>query len=211
MKRANSQEFAYARIKEQIISLKMKPGSRIHAHDLAKQLELSRTPIREALSRLEQEGLVARTTGWGYTVRLLGLKDIIDLFRLRDILEVEAALEALKHMDSTTLEKLHSIHKRAQIMLSKGRLAEFRALNREFHLSIGLAAQNELLYRMLLMLNDRILLIGSMHIELRAHRAKEIDAENQRILEALSAGQAKRLKSAVLAHIKNAREGLLRT
>jgi DNA-binding GntR family transcriptional regulator len=209
MARNDAQEYAYAAIKAEIVSLRLRPGSRIHAHDLAKKLKISRTPVREALGRLEHDGLIQKTLGWGYAVRTFGLQEIIDLFSVREILEVEAGLEALRYIDEVTIAKLGAILNRAEVMCSAGKLAEFRALNRQFHLLIGHTAQNELLNRMLLMLNDRILIVGSMHIARRKQRTREITRENRKILDALSSMQPKAVKSAILLHIRKSKVGLL--
>ena len=82
--RRNSLAHAYDRIKESIVNMEVSPGQKLHAQELAVRLHVSRTPVREALGRLEQEGLVRRDTGWGYTVRSMNLKEILDLFALRD-------------------------------------------------------------------------------------------------------------------------------
>src|SRR5258706_3350357 len=173
MTRINHQDRAYNFIKEQIINLILAPGTRILAHDLARQLRLSRTPVREALSRLEQDGLIERTAGWGYTVRSLTLKEIVDMFKLRETLEVEAAHTALRYMDRATLTALRKINSAARAMVAKGRVTEARALNRRFHLTISAAARNDLLQRLLLIINDRIRLVGSMHLGVRSHRISE--------------------------------------
>ena len=67
---------AYDCIKESIINMAVSPGQKLHAQELAARLNVSRTPIREALGRLEQEGLVRRDSGWGYVVRPMNLKEI---------------------------------------------------------------------------------------------------------------------------------------
>lgn len=210
MKRSNAQDYAYKCIKEEIIHLELRPGSRIRAHELAEKFNLSRTPIREALGRLEQEGLITRASGWGYMVRTFDLQEIIDFFRVREILEVEAGLEALKNSNEKFITKLSTIQSRAESMYHAGKLSEFRALNRQFHLAIGLTAQNDLLHRMLSMLNDRILIVGSMHLERRKDRMKEIARENRKILNAFISGKPKNVKSAILQHIRNSKVGLLK-
>lgn len=210
MRRGNAQDYAYKCIKEEILQLRLRPGSRIHANEVAKNFNLSRTPIREALSRLEQEGLITRTSGWGYSVRSFDLQDIMDLFKLREILEVEAGLEALRNLNNKLVSKLRALQERAESLCVAGKVHEFRLLNRQFHLSIGLATHNELLNRMLLMLNDRILIVGSMHIERRKHRMSEIAKENRKIFEAIVSGNPSSVKSAILRHIRNSKIGLMR-
>src|SRR3972149_3590005 len=91
----NSQEKAYRFIREGIFGSEFKPDERLRAQELALRLGLSRTPVREALGRLEQEGLVRRDGGWGYVVRTMSLKEAEDVYKVRRVLELEAALEAM--------------------------------------------------------------------------------------------------------------------
>jgi len=102
----NAQEKAYEFVKEGILTLSLKPNSHLSAVGLAEALGMSRTPVREALSRLEQEGLVIKGPLNGFYVRAIRLKEIIDTYRVREALEVEAALEALPLIDKTILERL---------------------------------------------------------------------------------------------------------
>ena len=90
----NAQQTAYEYIKEEILALRLAPNARLNAIELASRLELSRTPVREALSRLEQDGLADRDVGGGFRVHALSLKEIVDTYKAREALEVEAALEA---------------------------------------------------------------------------------------------------------------------
>src|SRR5579862_9713664 len=103
-----SPEKVYVYIKEKIINLELAPGQKLRSQALAKELNLSRTPIREALGRLEQERLVRRDAGWGYVVRGLSFKEIFELFKIRESLEVLAALEAMPFIDRTKLANLKS-------------------------------------------------------------------------------------------------------
>jgi len=205
----NSQDRAYAFLKEKIINLSIKPGHRIRAQEIAKKIKASRTPVREALSRLEQEGLVIRDGGWGYLVRPITLKEISDLFRLRESLEVQAALEALPNLDEETIAEMEALLQSGASLLERENLEDFRAANREFHLMIAAASGNDLLYRILRMLDDRIRVVGALHLDRRKDRAKEVLAENAAILRALRQGDPAHVTEVVLAHVHNSRVGLL--
>ncbi|MBI3069558.1 MAG: FCD domain-containing protein [Betaproteobacteria bacterium] len=86
---------------------------------------------------------------------------------------------------------------------------EFRAANRRFHLLIAAATRNDLLHRLLFMIDDRIRVVGALHLDIRKDRAKEIIAENNAILAALRERDPARVTAVVLAHIRNSRAGLL--
>ena len=101
----NSQEKAYNHLKTEIISLSLRPGIPLRSEDIARKLRISRTPVREALSRLAQDGFVKRERGWGYVVYPLSHKDILDLFGVRESLEVQAAVEAQANLTTDDLHR----------------------------------------------------------------------------------------------------------
>jgi DNA-binding GntR family transcriptional regulator len=153
--------------------------------------------------------LVARDKGWGYVVRAITFKEILELFKLRESLEVQAALEALPHLNAELLERMEKVCDEAERLLKEKKLIEFRATNRQFHSLIAVATENDLLQRLLRMINDRIRLVGAMHLDVRRQRPQEALAENRMILEALRSRRGERVKHAVLAHIEKSRNGLL--
>src|SRR5688572_25561436 len=105
---ATLQERAYTYLRDRILNLDYKPNAALRTQAIAAELELSRTPIREALSRLEQAGLVAREGGWGYRVRSISFKEAMDVYKVREALEVEAVREALPVLDEPTLAHLRT-------------------------------------------------------------------------------------------------------
>ncbi len=199
----NAQEKAYQYIKEAIIGFQLKPDQRLVAADLATALNASRTPIREALSRLEQEGFVARAGGWGYVVRGMQLSDLLDLFRVREALELAAIAEAMPNLDPATIVQMQKTLDKA----SKTRAlpGKFVALNRSFHNQIVSKTRNELLRYMLAFISDRVQMTGVMTVQFHAQRMSEILQENQAILRALAAGDVAAAQEAARVHIQQAR------
>jgi DNA-binding GntR family transcriptional regulator len=213
----NTQEKAYQYVKEAILGFQLIPGQRLVAADVAAALKVSRTPVREALSRLEQEGLVMRAGGWGYVVRRLTLTDVTELFKVREALELEAVTEALPNLDRFAFEQLQDALKlAAECSIPKaGRPADagpgrFVALNRSFHNIIAAATRNELLRYMLSFINDRVQMIGAMTVEHNAQRADGILEENQAILDALKKKDAATARAAMRTHIRHGRDHAIR-
>jgi len=207
--RSGALAHAYECIKEDIVNRVVSPGQKLHAQELAVRLHLSRTPIREALGRLEQEGLVRRDTGWGYVVQPMNLKEILDLFALREVLEPLAAAEAAGRIAKKELRELKAILNESSAALRRRDDAAFRILSRRFHMTIAAVAQNELLRQTLARMNDRTRLVATMQLGLRRDRGREILAENRLILRALERGNASALRAAVLAHVRCGREAIL--
>lgn len=202
----NSQERAYRFIKAAIKDYQLKPGQRIAAGAIAENLAISRTPVREALGRLEQERLVKRESGWGYAVVSLSLSDVMNIFRVREVLEVEAAKEAVANLSDPVLKMMDETLKRAGKLLKEGDVASFLQLARQFHNTISNLTGNSILQDMLSTISDRIQIIGAMLIDHYASRADEILDENQRILKALRSGDEEKIESAVRGHVRRAGE-----
>jgi DNA-binding GntR family transcriptional regulator len=201
-KLAYSQDRAYVYLKERITDSTYPPSSRIKALQIANELGVSRTPVKEALGRLEQEGLVRREGKSGYVVQALSVRDILNLYKVREALEVEAAKEALAHVTPELTKRLTAILSRAQSLLRRKRHDEFLLANRDFHNEICAATRNVVLLESLANLNARIWSIGTIMVRRYPPRADEILFENRRILKALTAGKAADLEQAVRAHIR---------
>jgi DNA-binding GntR family transcriptional regulator len=206
---AASLKRAYTFIKEAILALRYGPGEPLRTHDLAEQLGLSRTPVREALGRLEQEGLAVRDSGWGYVVRTFTLTEVMDLYRVREALEVEAIAEAVERTDARSLNLLSAILERASTALAAGRLAEFQAICRQFHEVIAEMTANRLLQQMIGTISDQVRIVAALVTQQHRERAPEILEENSSILKAMRAQDPDAAKDAVRNHIRNAVENLL--
>jgi DNA-binding GntR family transcriptional regulator len=182
----------------------------LRAQELAQALSLSRTPIREALGRLAQEGLVERLGGWGFTVRALTVQDVLDLFNVREALEVEAARAALEKIGDAEVARFDALLGQSRRALEKGKLVESIRLARRFHVAIAQASGNRLLLQMLERINDRIHIVGLSLVSSMPERAARVYEENVSILESLRSRDAQALERAVRTHIHRSKELFLR-
>ena len=205
----NSQERAYRYLKDAILNLEFKPNVPLRTQSIAESISLSRTPVREALSRLEQEGLVARTGGWGYIVRPITLKEALDVYKVREALEVEAVREAIANIDDAALERMRKCLKAAADEVRKGRLKEFRDNTREFYHMIVNRTGNVCLKKMLMQIDDQIRLLGAMMAHRHHSRPSESLSENLAVLDALEQGDLDKAEHAVRKHVSSARNTLL--
>jgi DNA-binding GntR family transcriptional regulator len=195
---------AYDRVKKLIVDGAFKPGERVRALRLAKELGISRTPVKEALARLEQEGLVKREQGSGYIVRGLSVAEILNLYRVREVLEVEAARAALPNLTPQGRDTMHQILDRADELLDQKRYGDFLRANRKFHNMIAAFARNDVLEEILGNLDARFWSIGTVVVSRRPERAQEIRRENRAILDALISGNVRKTEEAVKAHVHGA-------
>lgn len=204
-----AQDRAYLHVKNQILSLTLKPGQWIKAQDIATEIKVSRTPVREALSRLEQEGFVRRDEGWGYIVSSVTLKDARELYKMREVLEVEAIREAVSHVTPANLDSLEILLRKADQARKQKKVKMFRENTRAFHATIARLADNALLARMLGELEHRVQFLGAMVFEKRAQRMDEVVEENSAILSALRRGDTAQAEVEVRRHVRRAWETYL--
>lgn len=204
------QSSAYAFLKEAIISLRFRPGQRLRSAEIADLVKASRTPVREALSRLEQEGLVRRDDGWGYVVSEISVKGVLELWSVRESLEVQAAGEALQRMRPGDLEELASLNARAEVLYEERRFMEFLDQNRSFHIAIARMSGNGLLQQMLGMIHDRVRMVGNLIVRLHEPRAQELLVENRKIMTALRTGDRQAVVEAIRAHLQRGRDHVSR-
>ena len=114
LSRPNLREHVYKILKKKIILREIKPGEKINEELLAKTLNISRTPIRETLFRLEHEGIVRIIPRRGAFVVSQSKEEIAELLYVREVLEGLTARMATENMDKNTLEKLRELKEKAQ-------------------------------------------------------------------------------------------------
>lgn len=131
-------------LREAILAGALEPGARLRAEALAERLRSSRTPVREALLLLAQEGLVQIEPRRGATVRAFDAADLSDLYEVRALIEPHAAALAAQQIADAELDRLSDIHERSMAYddPSDDSVAEQLALNDAFHRLILEAARS---------------------------------------------------------------------
>ena len=208
---ATSQEQAYSWLRERILNLELKPKTPLRTQTIAEAIGISRTPVREALSRLEQAGLVARDAGWGYYVRPISYREAMHVYRVREALEVEAVQEALPLLNAPELAQLRRCLKGAAEKLRQRSVPEFRENTRRFHRSIALATENDLLISMLMTIEDRIHLLGAMMARFQGEHPQQSMRENLALLRALERRDEGAAIAAVRQHVASSRDVITRS
>lgn len=206
---------AYQFIREQILTRAYLPGQPLRGQEIAEAIGISRTPIREAFGLLEENGLVHKTS-WGVVVRAMTLSDIEDLFKVREVLELEAAREAKSRVDDVWIQSLRVIVDHARELLEAGRGTESIRASRRIHTSIAERSGNKYLQKMLKSIDDQVQMVGVALIQKYPQRSAEVLEENAAIVEAFARGEGAAITAAIRAHIRRSlrlhlsnREGLL--
>ena len=158
----------YTEIKRAIIALDLMPGAVIQEEALARHLGVSRTPVREAFRRLEQEGLVKTLPKKGVVVSDVSIDDVLDVFDVRMCLEPFAARLATCRMPKEEIDRLRQLH-----TPPGGPHRGFHKGYRELHSSIARFCGNARMRRVLEALMDettRILALGGLEERVRQHQ-----------------------------------------
>ena len=149
-------ETAYAVLREAIVSNTLAPGARLRADVLANQLGVSRTPIREALRKLEAEDLVTVSAGNTLTVKILSEKQLLEIYYTREALEGMAARLAAENAGRIELANLHSVLQDVETAHASSDLERIRTYTGEFQLEVFKAARNDVLFRLLTSLREQV-------------------------------------------------------
>jgi DNA-binding GntR family transcriptional regulator len=139
-------ELAYQRIKEFIVTLKLGPGDQVDEEWIAKALSIGRTPIREALFRLNAENLVEMVHGRGFFVQDITLSNLKDLFETMLIMERSAVALAARRIKKDRIEDLQRINGDLRRAWLEKNFLQVTLLNSRFHRFIYQAADNAFLF-----------------------------------------------------------------
>lgn len=198
---------AYNALKQEIMSGVLLPGAQLLPGELADNLAMSRTPVRDALNALQQEGLVEILPRRGYFVSRVTIRDVEEIFDLRLILEAASAERATKHIGESEIERLASLSRR----FVAGNTDSYKAYlkeNQEFHLAVAVAAGNSLLHEALARVFDQQQRFLILRLEL-SQDADEMLAEHHLLLDAFRARDADRAAEAMRVAIEHARDAVL--
>jgi DNA-binding GntR family transcriptional regulator len=208
---------AYAFIREKIVTGAIPPGERISDLEISKEMGVSRTPVREALARLETQGLVEQEPGFGPKVRRLSREELVESFELREILECGAAAIAAQRITDLELRELEelldeyeaTVHKVGEARNDGPLNWRLSILDIAFHLKIIEAVKNQSLLRAV---GDIQLLTGILqrradlptvpHSERLAH----VCSDHREILCALQARDPSLALASLQKHLRWARD-----
>ena len=202
-KRLPLAEQAYQQIRRAIRQRQFRSGDRLREIELAEMFGLSRTPIREALSRLQAEGLAAENAQRGFTIIEFDHAMVSELYVMRESLEGTAARLAARNADEAELALLRDLHLEYAALFHAGDEAALTEKNRQFHEALCLCAHNRFLLRMLEPLHDALGLLGESNL-VNPERARQNIIDHAAIVEALSRRDADTAQELVGAHIRAA-------
>jgi DNA-binding GntR family transcriptional regulator len=195
---------AYGSIKEYILEGRLDENDRLTEESLANQLGISKSPIREALNRLESEGFIRIAPRRGAFLRQFSREELGQLYDLREALEVHATRTA--HITPQLLRQLDESVARSRALLKVNDKAKYIEEDVRFHSLIADATQNQELGRVLTNVQNRIWLSRRKTYDLSSSGAPDF---HQAIVDALRRGDREEAQSAMRRHIGNVRQRLI--
>lgn len=199
-KEETTKERVYKQIKEAILNGAISGDSYFTETQLANSLNISRTPVREALQNLHKEGLIVSIPRKGFTVKAITEKEQDEILLLRKSIETMAIRELAKKITSKQLDHLKEIYKKQEIALTNSDNLTFIDLDQEFHLSIVRFMGYNLIEEILLNLHQLMRLIGLKAIK-KYGRMEEVMVEHNKIISSLEKKDGDLAAQVMLEHL----------
>ncbi len=200
-------EQAYASLKRDIIRCHLRPGDVIVEAWLAERYGMSKTPVREAINALRREGLVVVVPRRGTFVKPTDLGDLQDTYRLRRLLEPEAAVLAAQRAGAEDLERLDALS--AATVAANASRPDLNEANRLLHVGIAEVARVSLMIPMINTLHEEIERFLNLRGELG--RPSYTVVNHGRLVETIKSGSEEEIRQVALEGIERSRQYMLNT
>ena len=195
----------YEALRKAIIEGRLARDERLVQDDLATQFGTSRIPVRDALKRLETEGLVTLDERGSYVVSYFGSEDVEEIYGLRLLLEPYAAGKALDCMTASDLEELENIAQEMKEAATLKDIERYVQLNQTFHLALYELSRQRRLVRMIQSLWSGLMPLTPMAVPGQLERSAR---EHEAIMRALQDRRRDSVESLMRDHIEHARMAL---
>lgn len=201
----NLRELAYERVLDMLLGGEMQAGTPLQERRLAEALNISRTPVREALRQLEAEGLVTRQMGRLMTVRQVSVQDYIEILNVRKLLEVEAAGLAAGKISKAAAE---SMRKAVWDLMEEESPSPARhwQVDDLVHYTVAEAANNKALTTLIRDLRRRTHVFNTRRIP---GRRRPGALEHLALIDAVAIGDADKARAVMAEHIENVKTAII--
>lgn len=203
---------SYGVIKDMILTGQLKPGNKLSDQDLAMELGVSRTPVRNALSRLAQDGLLEESRGKGHRVADLDAKQVADLYALREVLEAHAIRLAVERATSSDFRELEGVLATLEkLSEDPSKRGEEIRVGLKIHEIIARASGDAFLHETLVRLLNRMHFFIWMDTLNEDPQAAELTRrEHNDLLELIRSEKPDEAEALIRVHIRTAKQGILK-
>jgi DNA-binding GntR family transcriptional regulator len=198
-------DIAYQYIKQKILEGEYKPSQKLTEIQLAELIEVSRSTIKKALLKLQQENLVTIENNKGASIKSFTLEEVMNYLEIREVLEGLVARSVAKKISEFELEKLKNILDEMKVRLQSNKLDEYSILNKSFHKEMYKAAKNVQAVELINMIRTQLIRYQFRTILVPGRNQASYE-EHEKIYEALKLRDETAAEEAVRNHIVNVRE-----
>lgn len=201
-------DIVFETLREAIINQTLKPGERLMEIQLADEMGVSRTPVREAIRKLELEGLVVMVPRKGAYVAGISMKDIHEVYELRSALEALAASLAAARITDDELEEMERQVLKEAAETEVNNLSGIVAIDTTFHDLLYQSAHNQRLVQFINILQEQLQRFRAASLS-KPGRSKYALEEHKKIVEALAARDTRLAAKLATEHIENAENAMI--
>lgn len=200
--RPQLKDLAYEKIRSMLVNVEFAPGDVLREQALVKLLGISKTPIREALIRLQHEGFVESEAYRGFSVRGYTPDDLREIYEIRELIEAECAARIAATQDEAVIERLLANVAATERALRRRKLDTVRELIREFDSILFSAMDNERLRQLVDEMRLHVQRIGRITTGISG-RVEQSVAQHRSIVDAIAAKRPARARQLMSAHIRS--------
>lgn len=183
----------------------IKPGQTLTERGLAEKIGVSRTPVREAIRKLEEQGIVTHEPHKGVKVITLSEEKVAQLYDVRELLEGLAVRRLAERQTPQMIEELRGFIEKAEKEAVENNIRELAEINSEFHLALARLSGNVYLETIMNMLQTQISLMMSASLSTSGRPLQNIE-EHKGLIDAIRSGDGEFAESIAKHHVRKARE-----
>jgi DNA-binding GntR family transcriptional regulator len=201
-------EFAYESLKDAIRHADVPPGYPLSETRISKILGVSRTPVREALQQLSQEGLVQVIPGRAVTIASRSIRDVLNVVHVRLLLEPEMMRLVTDSISSTQLDTLCQALSNMEKALANNDQEDWSEADTVFHETLSEACPNKLLGEIVVQMRNRVHHLANVDSQTNPSRLEACTAEHREIVDAIAAKNAPAAADAMRNHINKLQQSM---
>ncbi len=202
-------EIVYEQLKMQILRGKIVPGTRMMEVELAEEMGVSRTPVREAIRKLEKEGLVTIEPRRGAYASDISVKDMLDTLEVREDLEGLAAALAAERMNAEQIQELMRLTKGYSEAIKNSDMEKIISYDEQFHRHIVACSGNKTLMQISETVQELALRFRYLYYD-DFSRYENMPVEHKRIIDAITSGNTEEARTVADEHVKKLKEFVIR-
>lgn len=206
--RAALHEQVAQRLRQMLVEGQVAPGAKLNERELAEQLAVSRTPLREAIKMLAAEGLVELLPNRGAIAVALRESDVLHTFELMAGLEAMSGELAAQRITDTELAEIQAMHYEMMAAYTRRDLSAYYSINARIHAAVSAAAKNPALASVYKQVNARLQALRFRSNQ-DGEKWKRAVKEHEKMIEALAARDPVAMRDVLLAHLHNKRDTVL--